>query len=106
MHCISIQIQPEFSRDFDKTAFLERVRPVRSPAIELTEERGKLYITFDFFTEFPKKLWHELKTCLYQDADYGKVISAASIVICEDESGTTVLLLHHFNDEEKLDSLD
>ena len=40
MQCISIQISPKHARDFDRTAFLERVRPIRSPEVDAIEEKG------------------------------------------------------------------
>lgn len=103
MHCISIQIQPKYSRDFDRAAFLQRVRDIRSPEIDAIEEKGKLYLSFNFFTEFPAQLWEELQKCLYKDAHYSNVISPVSVVICESEEDDTCLLLHHFDTSEPLD---
>ena len=104
MHCISIQIQPKHSRDFDRAAFLQRVRDIRSPEIDAIEEKGKLYLSFNFFTEFPAQLWEELQKCLYKDTHYTSVIAPVSVAICESEEDEACLLLHHFDTSEPLDS--
>ncbi len=104
MQCISIQISPKHARDFDRTAFLERVRPIRSPEVDAIEEKGKLFLSFNFFTEFPAQLWQELQHALYLDQTYAPHIAPVSIVICEGETDDECLLLHHFNRDEPLDS--
>lgn len=104
MQCISIQIQPKYSREFDREAFLQRVRAIRSPEIDAIEEKGKLYLSFNFFTEFPAPLWQALSECLYQDPVYSAKIAPVSVVICEGETDDECLLLHHFDPSEKLDS--
>lgn len=104
MQCISIQIQPKYSRDFDRTAFLDRVRAIRSPEVDAIEEKGKLYLSFNFFTEFPAGLWQELQNNLYKDDTYAAVIAPVSVVICETEADDQCLLLHHFDSSEQLDS--
>lgn len=107
MQSISIQIQPEFLSDFDRATFLKQVRAVgRSPEIDEFTEKGETYLTFNFFTEFPKKLWQDLQQALYQNADYSKIISPISIAVCEDESHPQgYFFLHHFDVNEKLSSL-
>lgn len=104
MQCITIDIQPEFSRAFDQAEFLTRVRPIRSPEIDRIEERGKLYLQFHFFSEFPAQLWHELYSCLFADAAYRAILAPISVVFCEGETENDFLLLHHFDTREKLDS--
>jgi len=107
MQSISIQIQPEFLAKFDRNVFLKQVRSAgRSPEIDEFTEKGKTYLNFNFFTEFPKKLWEDLQQVLYQHAEYSKIISPISITICEDESDPEgVILLHHFDVNEKVDQL-
>jgi len=105
MQCISIQIQPKHSRDFDREEFLQRVRAIRSPEVDAIEEKGKLYLSFNFFTELPAQLWQELNSCLYQDPAYAAIIAPISVVICEGESEDECLLLHHFDTSEPLDTL-
>jgi hypothetical protein len=104
MYCISIQIQPKHARDFDRAAFLHRVRDIRSPEVDAIEEKGKLFLSFNFFTEFPAKLWGELQDRLYKDPQYTAMISSVSVAICENEDDDDCLLLHHFDSSEKLDS--
>jgi hypothetical protein len=104
MYCISIQIRPKYSQAFDQQAFLSRVRRIRSPEIDAEEEKGKLFLSFNFFTEFPKALWEDLANALYKDPEYGELISEQSLAICEDDAGDC-LLLHHYDVSEKLDSL-
>ena len=107
MQSISIQIQPEFFSEFDRAAFLARVRSAgRSPEIDEFTKKGKTYLTFNFFTEFPKKLWRDLQQALYQNAEYSKIISPISIAFCEDESHAEgFILLHHFDVNEKVSHL-
>jgi hypothetical protein len=105
MQCISIQIQPEFSQGFDKAAFLARVRPIRSPEVDSLNEGGKTYLNFHFFTEQPAQLWAQLSKCLYQDTEYGVLLGPISIAACEGEAKDEFWLLHHFDPNEKLDSL-
>lgn len=104
MHCISIQISPKHAREFDRAALLERVRGIRSPEVDAIEEKGKLFLSFNFFTEYPAQLWQELQAALYLNADYAAQIAPLSIVICEGETDDDCLLLHHFNNDEPLDS--
>jgi hypothetical protein len=105
MQCISIQIQPKYSREFDRDELLQRVRPIRSPEVDAIEEKGKLYLSFNFFTEFPAPLWQALNECLYRDVTYAPKIGPVSVVICEGESDNDCLLLHHFDASEPLDTL-
>ena len=42
MQCISIQIKPKYSRDFNREEFLQRVRAIRSPEVDAIEEKRKL----------------------------------------------------------------
>ena len=104
MQCISIQIQPKYSREFDREAFLARVRAIRSPEVDAIEEKGKLYLSFNFFTEFPAPLWQALSGCLYQDPAYSANIAPVSVAICEGETDAECLLLHHFDSSEQLDT--
>lgn len=104
MYCISIQIQPKYARDFNRQDFLGRVRHIRSPEVDAIEEKGKLYLSFNFFTEFPAQLWQQLNKALYQDLAYTSILGPVSIAICEDEESEECLLLHHFDPSERLDS--
>lgn len=107
MQSISIQIQPEFLNAFDRAEFLTQVRAVgRTPEIDEFTEKGKTYLNYNFFTEFPKNLWRDLQAALYQHAEYSAVISPISIAICEDENHPQgYLMLHHFDSAEKVDQL-
>jgi hypothetical protein len=104
MYCISFQINPSFARDFDREEFLARVRQVRSPEVDAIEEKGKLFLSFNFFTEFPAQLWQELHGLLFADSAYAPKLAPYCIVICEGEDEDDCLLLHHFDPNEKLDS--
>ena len=105
MQCISIQIQPEFSENFDQNTFLQRVRAIRSPEVDRLSERGQTYLSFHFFTEKPAQLWQRLAQCLYLDAEYGPLLAPISIAVCEGEIPADFWLLHNFDSSEKLDSL-
>lgn len=104
MYCISFQIQPKFAREFDRAEFLRRVRPVRSPEVDAIEEKGKLFLSFNFFTEFPAQLWQELQQPLFADTEYAPKLAPFCVVICDDENEDECRLLHHFDTNEKLDS--
>lgn len=107
MQSISIQIQPEFLADFDRTTFLTQVRAVsRAPEIDEFSEKDKTYLTYTFFTEFPKKLWQDLQAALYSHTEYSKIISPISIAAYEDETlPQGYLILHHFDKTEKVSQL-
>lgn len=105
MFCISLQIQPKYAREFDRQALLARVRAIRSPEVDAYEEKGKLLLAFNFFTEFPQQLWPQLQQALYQATDYRDLIAPVSVVICEDDSSGDCLLLHHYDASEPLDHL-
>lgn len=105
MYCISIQIQPKFAREFDREEFLRRVRPVRSPEVDAIEEKGKLFLSFNFFTEFPANLWKDLQQVLFADEEYVPQLAPFCTVVCENEDDEEeCLLLHHFDPSEPLDS--
>lgn len=107
MRCLTIQIPSEFIADFDRTEFLFHVRALgRSPEIDAVNEGGKCYLSFHFFTEMPVKLWNDLRQFIYDDPDYGPIISACSIAVCDTETeADEYLLLHHFDPTEPRDSL-
>lgn len=107
MQSISIQIQPEYIANFDRTAFLTQVRAVgRAPEIDEFSEKGKTYLTYTFFTEFPKKLWQDLQSALYLHDQYSNIISSISIAAYEDETlPQGYLILHHFDPNEKVSQL-
>jgi len=107
MQSISIQIQPEFLATFDRSEFLTHVRATgRAPEIDEFSEKGKTYLTYTFFTEFPKKLWQDLQSALYLNPDYSKIISPISIAAYEDETlPQGYLILHHFDKSEKVSAL-
>ena len=104
MYCISIQIQSKYARDFNREDFLKRVRHIRSPEVDTIKEKGKLFLSFNFFTEFPQQLWQQLNTSLYQDVDYAPILAPVSVAICEDEESEDCLLLHHYDSSEELGS--
>lgn len=107
MQSISIQIQPEFLAGFDRQLFLKQVRALgRAPEIDEFSEKGKTYLTYTFFTEFPKKLWQDLQSALYSHASYSQTISPISIAAYEDETlPQGYLILHHFDPAEKVSTL-
>lgn len=107
MRCLSIQIPPEFVAGFDQAEFLSRVRALgRSPEIDRFTEHGRNYLSFNFFTEMPALLWRDLHLHLYLDPEYGELISATSIAVCEGaQEEDDYLVLHHFDPAEKRDTL-
>lgn len=107
MRCLTVQIPAEFIGDFDRTEFLFRVRKLgRSPEIDAFNEGGKHYLSFHFFTEMPVRLWSDLRQFIYGDPDYGPIISACSIAVCDGATEADEdLLLHHFDPAEPRASL-
>lgn len=107
MQCISIQIDPSKVGDFDREKFLSQARSVeRAPEVDSYEEKGKTYLFFNFFTEFPHQLWSDLKRAYYDHPEYSKIISPISMAVYDDEDQPNeYLLLHHFNPQESLDEL-
>lgn len=107
MQCISIQIQPEFVESFDRKQFLDWVGSVgRSPEIDEFSEKGKTYLNYNFFTEFPKKLWQDLQSALYKNPEYSALISPISIAACEDETKPDgFIILHHYDSTEPVQHL-
>lgn len=107
MQCISIQIDPAHVKSFDTTRFLAQTRLVeRAPEIDSYEEKGKTYLFFNFFTEFPHQLWKDLRQALYDHPDYKSVIGPVSMAVFDDEDQPNeYLLLHHYNPNEPLDQL-
>jgi len=105
MKCLTIQIDSSAVDSFDRQQFLQQVNAMgRSPEIDAFEEKGRKYLNFNFFTEFPKVLWAELQTKIYKDDDYGKYLDSVSIVACEGERAEDDLLLQHFDKSIKCDS--
>lgn len=105
MYCISIQIRPKDARDFNRDAFLDRVRDIRSPEIDAYEEKGKLLLSFNFFTEFATPLWDQLQLALFDDSEFSKEFAAQCLILCEDEETEAAYLLHHYDSNESLDTL-
>lgn len=107
MQSISIQIPPEFAAVFDRQKFLAQVRSVgRAPEIDEFAEKGKQYLSYNFFTEQPKKLWQDLQAALYKNSEYATTIAPVSVAVYEDDIDTNdVRVLHHFDPNEKIDSL-
>jgi len=107
MRCLTIQIPPQFVATFDRTEFLLRVRELgRSPEIDAFSEEGNHYLSFNFFTEMPARLWDDLQQNLYRHPEYGAIISQSSIAVCDGEQeADDYLLLHHFDPAEACVSL-
>lgn len=105
MFCISLHILPEHSRQFDREEFLQKVRAIRSPEIDASEEKNQFHLAFHFFTEFPSQLWVQLTETLFNDADYSKKLSAICVVTCEGEDEKDYWLLHHPDKNQPLDKL-
>lgn len=105
MYCISFQINPDSARTFDESEFLRRARAIRSPEVDSIEERGKRFLSFNFFTELPEQLWPKLRATLLEGDAFAAGLAATCLVICEGESDDDCRLLHHFDPNQPLDSL-
>lgn len=105
MFCISIQIRPKISASFPREELLSRVRPIRSPEVDAYEEKGKLLLSFNFFTELPSTLWQQLNSVLFDESDFALLLRNNAIVLAEDEISDACYLLHHYDANEPLDQL-
>src|SRR5690242_13165699 len=107
MQTISIQIPREHLARSDRQLFLTQVCAVsRAPELDEFSEKGETFLTYTFFTEFPKQLWQDLQAALYSHSEYSNIISPISIAAYEDETlPHGYLILHHFDPMEKVSTL-
>jgi hypothetical protein len=105
MFCISIQIRPKVAASFTREELLDRVHHIRSPEVDAYEEKGKLLLSFNFFTELPNSLWNQLQAALFDHSEFGLQLKNNCIVLAEDEITEACYLLHHFDTNEALDRL-
>lgn len=106
MKCLSIQLQPEIDLSHEAGELLELVRGIgRFPEVDKGNDDG-VYINMNFFTEDAPSLWSELRQKVLGHSDLGAWIKKVSIVVCEGDYGwDDYLLLHHFDENEKVDEL-
>lgn len=110
---LCVQLQPELlSVDVDVAeidALLGAM--IRQDSVaNLTVEEGfddGGYINYVFETPDAEKLWQTLRLAVLDDSLVGMVIQEASVVTCEGQHGwDDYLLLHHYDDEERVDSFE
>jgi hypothetical protein len=74
--------------------------------VTASSNNGDNYIDFIFKTKAAGELWRQIRDRIYNDAAIGAGVAQSSIVICEGKNGwNDYFLLHHFNPEEKLDTM-
>lgn len=105
MFCISFHIATEHSRSFDQNLFLQQVKSIRSPEVDVYEENKQLHLSFHFFTEFPSELWPKLQSALFNQSEYAQKLAGICVVTCEGENEDDYWLLHHPDKTEKIDRL-
>lgn len=110
MRAISIQVQPERSRDLD----LDHLIAVCSDVAAMKDlvdhhqfDRGHdkgPYLNFTFGTQRAASLWRLLRTRLYEDEALGPHMHEASMAMCSSTTGwNEYVLLYHFDPAVKQD---
>ena len=112
MKNLNIQYQPEKSPGTPQEEMVAKLESfavasssVSSHSVERGEDDGP-YVNFGFSTDDLSALWAEIKTELYGDDSIGAALEQSTITTCEGSQGwDNYLLLHHFDQGEKLDNL-
>ena len=102
MKCLSIQLQTDINPEASKEEAISILSNAGfSPEINEGEDNGR-YINLNIETDNLKEAWSKIKNSLIKLPRYAKT----SIVVCEGSEGwDNYLLLHHFDQSEKLDEL-
>lgn len=112
MKQLCVQIQPEREPCLDKRAVVRLFEELRRDSphlLEMCVDEGRgahPYININCTTDNPGSLWAQVKRRVYEESDPGSALARASVVVCEGDAGwDDYLLLHHHDENEKLDSL-
>jgi len=102
MKSIQIQIQPELNNTIDSKEVLAHLKENGyAPHVSEGNDEGQ-YINILVSAINVAELWETIKTLLNKR----KAFKSSSIIICEgSESWNNYLLLHHYNENEKLDGI-
>jgi hypothetical protein len=109
---LNIQVQPERVPELDESKAIEFLKIIGSGTdlikhFDLSEghDNGR-YINFNYSTDDLPGLWSLIKKEVLDAPVTGSMIKRAAIIVCEGDTGwDNYLLLHHFDEKEKLDSL-
>jgi hypothetical protein len=106
MKCLSIQIQPDRCAGESPQDLVAKLQDACGElpcvsSINVSEVDGAINVNCN--SSDPAILWAHLKRDIYE---CDSVLPKASIVVCEGEAGwDDYLLLHHFDEDEELDSV-
>lgn len=111
MRSLSIQVHPQRSAGLDVdrvAAAFEGIAAmddlVRHHHFDRGHDKGP-YLNFTFGTEHAAALWRLIRARLYEDAELGPHMKAASMAMCSSETGwDQYLLLYHFDPAVTVDS--
>ncbi len=112
MKCLSIQFQPEKSPELDEEKTINRFKEfcnnsklVNHMDIQRGYDNG-LYVSINYTTDDVKSLWNQIRSHFFEQKDFGYILANASIVVCEGDNGwNDYLLLHHYDEKEKVDTI-
>jgi hypothetical protein len=99
-----IQVQPELAPSLSLSAFKSRCEAVASDISGITEyqceeghENGP-FLNLHFAASDPIAVWSHIRQALYENADFGDALKAASMAMCTGEAGwTDYVLLYHYD---------
>ncbi|MEX0641155.1 MAG: hypothetical protein WD468_00560 [Pirellulales bacterium] len=102
MKQLQIQLQPQRSPELQATEAVSRLTRL-SERVRVTEgEDNAQYISLDFTTADLSSLWSVIRRELQATPGLAK----GAIIVCEGEHGREdYLLLHHFDPQQQLDTL-
>jgi hypothetical protein len=110
VRALSIQVQPERSQGLDLDRLVEvctEIAAMQDLVIHHGFNRGvdkSPYLNFTFGTPRATSLWRVIQARLYEDAELGPHLRAASMAMCSSAEGwADYLLLYHFDPDVKLD---
>ncbi len=103
MKTLSIQIQPELDARISQAKALSGLKAIGiTPEVQEGNDNGH-YINFFIFSEDMASSWLTIKSVLFNSPGFIE----SSIITCEGNKGwDDYLLLHHYDEVEKLDFLE
>jgi hypothetical protein len=109
---LSIQIQLERVSELDETQAMNLLTTVGSrtglvKCFHVSEGRDKgRYFNVNYSTDNLPGLWSLIRREVFEDSTVGPILKKAAIITCQGKKGwDDYLLLHHFDENEPLDSL-
>ncbi len=106
MKCIIVQLHTQKNTHHTLASCLQTIRAIgRHPEVEPEEDNPSI-INLNFFTEDTVVFWAEFQQQILNNTPCGDWLKEVAIIVCEGEYGwNDALLLAHYDDNEKLDTL-